>query len=241
MADLAVLLGFTFSGAALGFTLVRGGVALALVRLLAGSEVMDETIMIQSDIQETDACPIELPTMESQNPSLRSEPSKSAEVVAQSVPVDELVSCPCGLDLPAESMIEHIQSTGHTVSSSSQNVKAGKIWDLEQAIVEQTSPDCYKCGKPVKGLKRVGRTIYVSHVRCVEEIATRRPRVGGNLNSGVNRPRQRRKHSKSFTSRCPICWRRVQRRNSVALTSSTGRILRFHNACLLPDSLKQIS
>ncbi|HET7405421.1 MAG TPA: hypothetical protein VFJ63_04815, partial [Candidatus Bathyarchaeia archaeon] len=78
-----------------------------------------------------------------------------------------LSKCPCGLVLPEVSMWEHVMSTGHSGISSAANVKLAKIWELEDAMIEQTSPDCYKCGKPVQGLKRVGKTIYVTHVGCM--------------------------------------------------------------------------
>ena len=244
MVNIALLLGFTFSGAALGLLLLRsGGLLLALSKLATRTRtgLQEETNMLP--VREADP----EPAAESQS----EETQNAAPEVASSFPVygpilvasEKVESCPCGLVLPENALMEHAQSTGHVGPGSSVSVRTGKIWDLEQATVEQTSPDCYKCGKPVKGLKRVGRTIYVSHTGCISSSSgktrTRRKRAVAIQNSkSVEREQA---VQLSLGVKCPICWGPVQETGSVTTLSSTGNVLRFHNRCMVSDPWKNFA
>jgi len=140
----------------------------------------------------------------------------------------DLSKCPCGLVLPEVSMWEHVMSTGHSSISSAANVKLAKIWELEEAMIEQTSPDCYKCGKPVQGLKRVGKTIYVTHVGCMNPAKPEEVReISGKTLEVLTKTASSRKSEK-----CPICWEPVSANDYVEVSSSTGNKTKFHDNCL---------
>src|SRR5713101_5127837 len=51
----------------------------------------------------------------------------------------KMVRCNCGLELPEDSMVEHADSTGHSKPFNMSTVKIGKIWDLEEAVIENAS------------------------------------------------------------------------------------------------------
>lgn len=136
--------------------------------------------------------------------------------------------CPCGLVLPEVSMWEHVMSTGHSGISSAASVKLAKIWELEEAMIEQTSPDCYKCGKPVQGLKRVGKTIYVTHVGCMNPA---KPEEAGEISGKVTEVPDRQVGSRK-SEKCPICWEPVSANDFVEVMSSTGNRTKFHDNCL---------
>lgn len=125
-------------------------------------------------------------------------------------------------------MWEHVMSTGHSGISSAASVKLAKIWELEDAMIEQTSPDCYKCGKPVQGLKRVGKTIYVTHVGCMNPAKSEEAEeISGKVTEAQDRHVGSRKSEK-----CPICWEPVSADDFVEVMSSTGNRTKFHDNCL---------
>lgn len=138
------------------------------------------------------------------------------------------VKCNCGLEFPEDSMLEHAESTGHSKPFDMSSVKIGKIWDLEEAVIENASPQCTKCGKPVLGLKRIGKTIYVAHLGCSD--AKREDQKSTRPN------RQRAK-----ASTCSICWRNIRGKNGVSQVKSvSGKKLMFHEECMRLQSGSQL-
>jgi len=182
---------------------------------LGATASQDDPVMLMGD---------SVPSGPQENPTVSDE-------VRNSVPVEagkaDLTKCPCGLVLPEVSMWEHSMSTGHSGISSAASVKLAKIWELEEAMIEQTSPDCYKCGKPVQGLKRVGKTIYVTHVGCMNPPKLEEAKeVPGKASEVLNRLGSRK------SEKCPICWEPVSANDFVEVTSSTGNRTKFHDNCL---------
>ncbi len=128
-------------------------------------------------------------------------------------------------------MAEHVQSTGHSTIVPSVKIRVGKIWELEEAVIETASPACSKCGKPVHGLRRIGKTIYVSHLGCRDPDKGNDgggEKVGSQKVKDLSLPRRLSKIEK-----CPICWKPVARRKGFTqIISATGGKIRFHDNCL---------
>lgn len=156
-------------------------------------------------------------------------------VEIQSVSVDlsedhstvKMIKCNCGLELSEDAMLEHAEGTGHSKPFDAA-VKVGKIWDLQEAVIESASPACSKCGKPVQGLKRIGKTIYVSHAGCADAKSevddTDKPTV-----------------KKTKTRTCSICWRSISEDAAVTQVESlSGQKLMFHEECLGLRSRSQL-
>ena len=130
------------------------------------------------------------------------------------------VKCNCGLELPEDSMLEHAESTGHSKPFDMSSVRIGKIWDLEEAVIESASPECTRCGKPVLGLKRIGKTIYVTHLGCSER-------------KSENRKSARPNRQRARATTCSICWRTVRGKSRVSqIESLSGQKLMFHEECM---------
>ena len=165
-----------------------------------------------------------------------SEPSNMTETLLSTIPTitldPETIKCACGLVLPGRIMLEHAQSTGHSGISASVPIRVGKIWDLQEAVVESASPECSKCGKPVQGLKRVGKTIYVSHAGCQDQHNKNEAR--GNqetLKPDDTHASSGRRHRRR--ANCPICWKPISGRKHITqVPSATGGRIRFHEKCL---------
>ncbi len=161
-------------------------------------------------------------------PNLQFDSQDSSETsfyVSSSV---KMVKCNCGLELPEDSMLEHAESTGHAKPFDLSIVKVGKIWDLEEAVIENASPECTKCGKPVLGLKRIGKTIYVTHLGCSDG------KRGDHKQTKTN-------GQKAKTSTCSICWRSIRGKSGVSQVESlSGQKLMFHEECLQLQSRSQL-
>jgi len=258
VADTGVLLILVASGIASGLVFLPRASWLAAVlgRSLAKSSRRFEKLILQlkertkteSIVEHSDSplgqneSSVEWLTPETQEPVVEASLPLPDEDISLTRQAEELESCPCGLVLPSDALVEHRESCGHAGIISFANVRAGKIWDLEQAIIEGTSPDCYKCGKPVKGLKRVGKTIYVSHLGCIDA-TTRNMRTGKKSSGQAENPtsdQTSRAVRVARRKRCPICWRLVRRKGSITALSSTGILLRIHHDCLRREALNDI-
>jgi len=137
------------------------------------------------------------------------------------------VRCNCGLEFPEDSLREHSESTGHSKPFDQTAVRIAKIWDLEEAVIETASPDCVKCGKPVPGLRRIGKTIYVTHLGCT------------NGQKPEDKPPRLKRKPKNRI--CSICWKAVDKSSGITrLGSVSGQTLVFHNECLDLNSRPQL-
>ncbi len=148
--------------------------------------------------------------------------------------------CYCGLELPAPLMAEHADSTGHSKPMAMGTVRVGKIWELEEAVIGNASPSCVKCGQPVVGLKRVGKTIYVTHLGCSEVKAEVANETGSGNGNGQTTEVVSQQNAATVSTRkrvrrdvtCPICWRSTRGGEFTRVKSVKGRTLRFHEDCL---------
>src|SRR6266487_6474370 len=98
MTDVVLLLGFSLSGAAIGFMLVRGGIAVALAQLLLKSEQPEKAMLYLSEAPKIDEIFTELDFEETREASVEPGSSSQSEGDTMFPPPEEMASCPCGLE-----------------------------------------------------------------------------------------------------------------------------------------------
>lgn len=155
-------------------------------------------------------------------------PFAAEPTLSPAIKAVEMVKCPCGLELPASSMRDHVTISGHSKPAIFGPGGTGKVWDLNEPVVETTSPDCYRCGKPVYGLKRMGKTIYVAHLGCADKTKARSD-VQDTARASKQEPTNRQPRSR----KCPLCRKTVTAEDAfVQMRSRTGRTIDFHVVCV---------